>query len=510
MNLVISAGGAGLRTLEALIQLLSVGIGPDRVSLLSVDPDGSNGNGTRTSSLIEKYQRLHQKLRGDAGLARLGLFQSQLELFDYPGSSSGLKNWSPVHGKETLGRLLRVESLSGTETPREVVDLFFTPEELALELDQGFRGHTAIGAAVFSRIEQDKNEAIWRQVADRIKTGVSQGLVNVVLIGSVFGGTGASAIHPLARFLKQIPEANKERLRIGVVALVPYFNFISRDGKNPLLAAKAEGFALATKAAADFYFHLREVGDWPFDTMLWVGDSSPSEVEYAPGGPNQSNPAHSAELIAALGVADFLLQREGDLFGSLYYAGPGKDPGNGSVEWSTLPLKHLNLKDVQSRLLTSLLVGAMHNGFFLPALLDQRFHREPWVLPWYWDRFVAQNQSLFERETKEALVAVSEYYRHYCFPWWKAVGDRSCVRLVNPAAFRETSPGSVDIELSRLGNLLWERSLTVGNLLEIDEFVGLAAQVQKDEGAGQGLAGYLGILGSAARKYIHQNYKLTN
>ena len=45
MNYLICAGGSGVRVLESMIHLCAMGLGPDELRVLAVDPDNANASG---------------------------------------------------------------------------------------------------------------------------------------------------------------------------------------------------------------------------------------------------------------------------------------------------------------------------------------------------------------------------------------------------------------------------------------------------------------------------------
>jgi hypothetical protein len=284
MHTWIGAGGSASRVLEAILHLCAAGLGPPNLRLLMIDPDTSNGNVTRVKGLIEIYRQCQEqfadKLGSDLNLFRM--FGTKLVFLDTDKGEQGLKIWNPISSQRPkLGELLNYNGLSATSTSPDIAHLFFTKAELEMELAQGFRGHTAIGAAAMSLVSLDAGRQPWQQVVTKLEGDIALPTgARVFLVGSVFGGTGASALHPIVRFLRTIPKMNEDRLRIGVAALVPYFDFRVADHDHVDMAAKAEWFPLATRSAVEFYQYLRANNDWPFDAMYWIGDNSPKEVKY--------------------------------------------------------------------------------------------------------------------------------------------------------------------------------------------------------------------------------------
>ena len=219
MNTLICAGGSGVRVLEAMLQLCAAGLGPPSLRLLVIDPDSANGNGARVTTLVESYLEGHRRFAGRLGDS-LDLFRTELDLLDVGGRSAGLKTWSPVEKGQRLRQVLNVDLLDSTSTPSDLVRLFFTTEELDMDLTQGFRGHPSVGAAAMSLVIFKTGEQPWRQLVEKLRGDLARdGGARVFLAGSVFGGTGASTFYPIARFLRGVPEVNHDRLKIAAGAL---------------------------------------------------------------------------------------------------------------------------------------------------------------------------------------------------------------------------------------------------------------------------------------------------
>jgi hypothetical protein len=60
MDTLICAGGSGSRVLEAVIHLCADGLGPQKLRILVIDPDATNGCLNRTGKLVDTYQKVHQ------------------------------------------------------------------------------------------------------------------------------------------------------------------------------------------------------------------------------------------------------------------------------------------------------------------------------------------------------------------------------------------------------------------------------------------------------------------
>jgi len=514
MNTLIWAGGSGSRVLEAILHLCAAGLGPQNLRILGIDTDGANGNTSRMKGLLDMYLECHQRFAGKLG--NLRLFGTKLDLFDTEGGENVLKIWAPIQTGDTLSDLLNYDNLDATKTPSDVVHLLFTEDELHTELDRGFLGHTAIGAAAMSLLSLHANQQPWKQVIEKLRGDIAQlDGARVMLVGSVFGGTGASAIHPVARFLRTVPEANSANLKIGVAALVPYFRFekstTSVDSKTKM-TVKSEWFPLATRSSVQFYQHLRENRDWQFDAIYWIGDNSPMEVSYSPGGSEQKNPAHFVDLLAAFSCLEFF--ENPVTTKACYYSGPRQDVEpqlneRNLLDWLDIPFNYFAQDDIRTKLLQFFLAGFVHLGFCDELLRMEDIDRRPFCVPWYLERFALNDDWFASQENLEALDLLTNYFKKYHFTWWDQIHRQELVRLFNRAAIHKNSDDTADVELNRIANLLWPDKSGEANLDNFDSFFTDMVRVPKTKGGNKGVATYLALLVHAAESYIKREYKKT-
>ena len=511
MNTLICAGGSGVRVLEAVLQLCAAGLGPASLRLLVIDPDSANGSGARATALVESYLEGHRRFAGRLGDG-LQLFQTELDLLDVGGRAAGLKTWSPIEKGQRLREVLNVDLLDSTGTPSELVRLFFTTEEIRMDLTQGFRGHPSVGAAAMSLVTLKTGEQPWRQLIEKLKGDLARDEgARIFLAGSVFGGTGASTFYPIARFLRSVPEVNHNRLKIAAGALSPYFRFEAAtagiDSAASRQAAKAERFPLATRSAVDFYERLRVSAvekNLPFDVFYWAGDDTPMSVPYAPGGPEQKNPSHFVELLTALAALDFF-ETPGAVQGSCYAGSNGASDEEACLEWRDLPLARLDREKVRLGLLRFFLTGAVHLGFAGPLVRLPDIDRAPYRVPWYWERFASKGDRLNTEESQAGLEFLDKFFRDHHFPWWTEVHGHTAVRLFNRAALN----GGKDVRLDRLTNLLWPDRAGESDPDAIDAFYTEMMKVPKRQGGDGGAAAYLALLANAADRFIDSRYAKT-
>jgi len=448
-------------------------------------------------------------------LGDIGFFRTELDLLESQDGVSGLKVWNPIGTNKRFSEVLNFDNLAREQ--QDIVHLFFTDQELKNDLDVGFRGHPAIGAAAMSLLTLHRDERPWSQLAEKIRMDVTQPAGSrVFVVGSVFGGTGASAIHPVVRFLRSVPETNHDLLKVGVAALVPYFQFRATNAAGAgarEMAARSEWFALATRSAAEFYNYVRESEqkDWDFNAMYWLGDDSLTEVNYSTGGPNQENPAHFVDLLAGVACLDFFETEISTK--ACYFAGPRECGEDGLkkcnvLSWDDIPLQTINRDRLRTKLLQFFLSGAVHTGFLNPLLNDDRLDTAPFKVPWYFQRFAVANDPLTTPAARAQLKLLAEFFSMFHYPWWRQIHDSELprVRLFNKSTLVENVTEQTTVDLYRLSNLLWPDQPGEATMNKLDRFFTDMVDLPRNLGSANGVPSYLAMLGHTAERFIQREY----
>jgi|CXWL01.1.fsa_nt_gi hypothetical protein len=508
MNTLICAGGTGARVLEATLHLCAAGLGPKTLRLLVIDPDRSNGNGDRATALVDRYVEGHRRFSRLAD-PTLRLFGTELDVLDV-GRERGLKVWSPVRTSDRLQDLLKINLIGESGMPADLWKLLFTRQELEMDLREGFRARPSVGAAAMSLVALHADEQPWSLLLDKIKNDLAhEAGARVFLAGSVFGGTGAATLFPIARFLRD--RFPGPRLKIAAAPFTPYFRFeaaaaAETQPKVPE-AARSEDFPTHTRGAVDFYRQLEQGDTKLFDVLFWVGDSSPKDVPYAPGGSRQRNPAHLVELIGALALLEFLAAPNA-LQGSCYAAAQPSDEAQPEgtaipVGWSDLPLVKLTHGELRNRLLRFWLVGLVHLGFAGALVRRPEIDQDPRLVPWYWRRFAKFGASLSSESNREGLDFLDAFFTEDHFPWWQQVHDAESIHLADPTAL----PSGDSLQLAKLAAVLWSSRARESDPDAMDRFYSDLSSVPQRLGGAGNAAAYLELLAHAADRFINREYR---
>ncbi len=286
----VSIGGTGAKVMESLTHLCIAGLLPsdERVYIAAIDPDVGNGNLERTSTALNNFAEFQNFSVGND----TPLFKNKISIVrPFP--------WNPTGHDKTLDDLTEFHHHRGTPVGK-LYEVLYTRRERSTTLNEGFRGHPSIGAAVLAKNFDDRTNTttLTAQIEKTIGEGDS---VKIFLAGSVFGGTGAAGLPTVARLLRNNLVDYAGRISIGGVLILPYFSFTPTDVKDELFA-RSENFLPNTKAALKYYAERENL----FDATYFIGDSVMTPVgEFSVGSANQRNEAHVVELYAALAAVDF-------------------------------------------------------------------------------------------------------------------------------------------------------------------------------------------------------------
>ena len=286
----ISIGGTGAKVMESLTHLCIAGLLPDdeRLFIAAIDPDVGNGNLERTATALNNFNVFQNFSVGNDTT----LFKNKISIVrPFP--------FNPTGTDKTLDDL--IEFYHHINSPVcKLYEVLYTKKERETTLNEGFRGHPSIGAAVLAKKFDDGEKFL--TLTAQIEKIIGEGeTVKIFLAGSVFGGTGAAGLPTIARLLRNNLADYADRISIGGVLILPYFSFTPTDVKDELFA-RSENFLPNTKAALKYYAEKENL----FDATYFIGDAVLTAVkEFSVGSANQRNEAHIVELYCAMAAADF-------------------------------------------------------------------------------------------------------------------------------------------------------------------------------------------------------------
>lgn len=310
-------GGTGARIAEVAAHLCTMNMLNDKnITFIVVDKDEECG-GTKRAKKVISYTEVISEIKGsDSNSGRL--CRSRLSSKEDGNPTKAPWNFTKaienIQGNNNGNASLK-NALGGNNSDNEILfDAFYSKSEQENPTSEGFYGHPSIGALMFKYMMKNTNDDIAEPVLNYL-TGHTGDVVKVFIIGSVFGGTGASVFSNLAAHIRDKSSGMNNinnRLLISGVLLLPYFSFGASTNENPRINdmeffAKSRT-ALEQYSMDNFIRNLDADGNYKgnFDTIYICGQNPLHKVgKYSEGGSTQENHFDLVDLIAAYAMVDF-------------------------------------------------------------------------------------------------------------------------------------------------------------------------------------------------------------
>jgi hypothetical protein len=324
---VIGIGGTGMRCIEAFIHLCAIGMFDNtHVHLLALDTDRDNGNFTRLKNLKEAYIKTKGVNKPQTALKDT-FFSAKLNYYQF----------SPDYSEKSTF----VEQYNYRRTDSQkaaIADLLFTDNVEKFDLKHGYRAQTHLGSmlmyhsilatAVDSAVAPEKGEdGEIGNIKGFIDELASQSSPRVFILGSIFGGTGASSIPIIPKALIEgagkmgIVATELSKAYFGATLLTSYFRFPPPNATelaSEKVIATADKFALNSQAAMMFY-QIDETVKKTYQRFYMMGTEDMEPVrsggevvggQIITGGKEQENDSHYIELLAAFAAWDFFNSKD--------------------------------------------------------------------------------------------------------------------------------------------------------------------------------------------------------
>lgn len=329
---VFAIGGSGARVLRSLTMLLASGC--DNTSVANpiipiiVDYDTSNGDTRRAQELMELYYGLHneayraddttsdgQPVNNHFFCTPLKMLRDMCDDMDKSlldaAAKFDLHLDAATQTNITFAQHIGYGSLNvdnGTLTTKLLLDSLYdtSPErlpgstkdnpkaELHMNLHKGFRGCPNLGCIVTKQLEESP------EIQLAVGTLI-QPTDKIVIVGSIFGGTGASGIPMLLDLFDRHPQTKAASK--AVIAVMPYFALTPDNNSS----SDSNTFIAKAKAAISAY---EKTVNQQANCIYYVGDDARSAFANHDGEKEQKNDAHYVELVSAMCIMDFITQRE--------------------------------------------------------------------------------------------------------------------------------------------------------------------------------------------------------
>ena len=289
---IFGIGGTGARVIRSLTLLLASGVQLgndfDRVIPVMIDPDKSNGDLTRTVTLLKTYKSIHDQLK-------FGKY-SKSEFFRTAIDDQNTNFKMQVADVADKDFQTYIKYLNLDHRNKALVSLLFSKKNLEAHMDVGFKGNPNMGSVVLNNFSTDSENDLGT-ILESFQPGD-----RIFIISSIFGGTGAAGFPLLLKTLRQaqssqLPSASfVANAPIGAITVLPYFG-VMHDEESEI---NMDSFMSKAKAALSYYRDNLHT-----DALYYISDKLTMNYENHEGDSAQRNKAHFVEMVAALSIIDF-------------------------------------------------------------------------------------------------------------------------------------------------------------------------------------------------------------
>jgi len=310
---LIGIGGTGMRCLEAFVHLCAMGLLDGKeIHLLALDTDRDNGNFDRLTKLVTYYNNIKGFNRNKETRTNT-FFAAKINFYKFSPDYSTTQNYS-------FDRIMNM--VNASKEHKDLANLFFSEEVQTFNLSHGYRAQTHLGSmlmyhSIIDEVLQNPDSPLWNFINQIYQSSERIDATKVFVLGSVFGGTGASSIPVIPQaFNKVLDLRNSKTLNkvyFGASLMTSYFTFrepAEEELKDKKVVASANSFALNSQAAMMFYEEDKTVKK-TYQKFYLLGTNDPSYItkqnsnETITGGNAQKNDAHYLELFSAFAAYDF-------------------------------------------------------------------------------------------------------------------------------------------------------------------------------------------------------------
>lgn len=318
---VLGIGGTGMRCIESLIHLCAMGMFDNtEIHLLALDTDKNNGNFSRLKEVKESYLNAKGLDKASRTSLQDTFFSADIKYYEF----------SPNYEKKSTFNEVFNYGNTKYNNPEvtDLADLVLSDNVESFNLRHGYRAQTHLGSmmmyhsileAARARANNDLKDFLQSLIA-----ASQTGTPRVFILGSVFGGTGASSIpiipQAISRAAEIVSNGSANVLKSAYFAstlLTAYFSFkapSAEELRNQKVVATSDKFALNSQVAMMFYeddttvkntyqrFYMLGTDGLAWDPMVRKKDKITHTIT---GGGDQKNDSHYIELLAACAALDF-------------------------------------------------------------------------------------------------------------------------------------------------------------------------------------------------------------
>lgn len=337
---VLGIGGTGMRCIESLIHLCAMGMFDDTdLYLLALDTDKNNGNFARLKAVKDAYLNTKSLDASSRTAGKDSFFTANLKYYEFSPNYEVKSTFKDVFGYG--------DTQYTDQRKTDLADLVFSKDVENFNLRHGYRAQTHLGSMMMyhSIVEaaKDHRPNQLQKYLQELISASQNGCPRVFILGSVFGGTGASSIPIIPQAISEAAAALSngsadimKSAYFGSTLLTAYFNFkvpSETERNEQKIIATSDKFAMNSQAAMMFYqddatvkatyqkFYMMGTPGLDWDPMQKTSDKVSKTIT---GGEAQKNDSHYIELLAASAALDFynmegsVLQNNKDNFSADY------------------------------------------------------------------------------------------------------------------------------------------------------------------------------------------------
>ncbi|MEZ4907287.1 MAG: hypothetical protein R2771_06540 [Saprospiraceae bacterium] len=313
---LFAIGGTGARVVRALSNILiTQEIGDNEIIPVFIDNDKMNKDLTEAIRCTREYTNFKSTIQTSIDWLCKPKFEiiNDIDLIENETASS-LKFGAYIGYESSDSYVNKMDKID-----KSFVESFFNTTsinddnnklELELFMDVGFKGRPKIGCIVYNEL---KNDTIFRQILQSCENNEES---KIIIINSLFGGTGASGLPQLIKIINDLREIYPilQRIPIGAVSFFPYFNVELPPNINTnSLDINSSTWITKSKSEAKYYISENQRSTDRINVMYTLYDDQLASYKYKIGGKDQENGAHWLEIIGAYSILDFIKMNENDL-----------------------------------------------------------------------------------------------------------------------------------------------------------------------------------------------------
>ena len=338
----------------------------DTYHILLMDKDQQSDAVTACENLLENYRAMQQQMGLKPGTftfpeIKVHKWNFTDEIIDEYVKRTGY----PATTLETL-TLNKLLNPKNDSRMAQILSTMYTQEELDTDLAKGFYGHPNIGAPVFSYVRerflaQSVELANGKVQENTFMTALhnilEKGKAYVYLMGSLFGGTGATVIPNVVLALQSIRDnkgnpVGQTNLVLGGSVIMPYFKLPSCPNDSVEMLAKVAPadtkFVGQTKDALSYYHESGLLSNMMNLLLLGSSQLDVTSELFARGG-KQNQHFHIVILLAAAAANRFFKDELGNMKSATGVpAGTPVTPQKELLVWKASPASEGNYASLTS------------------------------------------------------------------------------------------------------------------------------------------------------------------